>query len=95
LDTLSYKDFVWRLDVEVAKRSLTSIAQPTFQIRLDLVNHAKESADPTLTPTSSDALQSFHLQTDYANLKHIQEQLQQALDEYHAVHSQRISRYIS
>lgn len=46
--------------------------------------------------SSSDAsLQSIHLQSDYANLKRLQQELQNAVDEFAGVHNQRITRYIS
>jgi hypothetical protein len=83
---MSYKDFHWRLDIELSKRSMTVTTDPTYQIRLDLMND---------TLSGEDKMKSFHLQTDYANLKMIQNELQRAIDENTGVHSQRISRYIS
>jgi hypothetical protein len=71
----------------LSKRSLTVTTEPTYQIRLDLTNDVAANAD--------DKLKTFHLQTDYANLKLIQNELQRAIDENSGVHSQRISRYIS
>lgn len=88
IDTLSYKDFHWRLDIELSKRSLTQTTEPSYQIRLDLENTTISHDDPSRTKV-------YHLQTDYANLKLLQQELQRAIDENAGVHSQRISRYIS
>jgi COMM domain containing 2 len=87
LDTWSYHSLAWRLEVEVAKRSLHVTTQPSFQIRLDLVNNA--------TTVNTKRFQSHNLQCDFANLKMLQSELQRAVDEHTGVHSQRISRYIS
>jgi hypothetical protein len=38
--------------------------------------------------------ESLHLQADYANLKHMQMELQRAMDELNSKHGQRITRYI-
>ncbi len=87
LDTMSYSNLAWRLEVEVAKRSLLVTTEPTFQLRLDLINNA--------TSDDTKRYQSHHLQCDYANLKLLQSELQRAIEEHAGVHSQRISRYIS
>lgn len=88
IDTMSYKDFHWRLDIELSKRSLAQTTEPTYQIRLDLENDATEQTDVERNKV-------YHLQASYANLKHVQQELQRAIDENAGVHSQRISRYIS
>ena len=40
-------------------------------------------------------IKSYHLQSDYANLKKIQLELQRAVNDMNSVHSQRFSRYIT
>ena len=85
---MSYRDFHWRLDIELSKRALTQTTEPVYQIRLDLENDTIDHNDPA-------RLKSYHLQADYANLKFLQQELQRAIDENSGVHSQRISRYIS
>eukprot|EP00981_Chlorochromonas_danica_P002475 scaffold474_cov169-Ochromonas_danica.AAC.10 len=78
----AYRGLSWRLDVELGKRSLLSTMEPTFQLRLDLDSNDSKN-------------QTVFLQTDYANLKMLQQELQRAVDELSGVHSQRIARYIS
>jgi hypothetical protein len=69
-------------------------------IRLDLskTTPAIPEVGGTIKPnqlTSQESLVSYHLQSDYANMKRIQTKLQEALDEQESVHSQRIMKYIS
>lgn len=85
---MSYGNLSWRLDVILAQRSLLSTSEPTFQLKLDLVNHNTTNED-------QNTHESHHLQCNYANLKLLQTELQRAIDEHAGVHSQRISRYIS
>jgi hypothetical protein len=82
-----YKDFVWRLDVELARRNMSVITQPKYMIRLDTYD-AREGASGKVEE------QSLHLQADYANLKHMQMELQRAMDDLASKHGQRITRYI-
>jgi hypothetical protein len=82
-----YKDFVWRLDVELARRNMSVITQPKFMIRLDVYD-AREG-----TSGKGEEV-SLHLQADYANLKHMQQELQHAIDDLNSKHGQRITRYI-
>jgi hypothetical protein len=39
--------------------------------------------------------ESIYLQSDYANMNRLQNELQRALKEFESVHSQRIARYIN
>ncbi len=82
-----YKDFVWRLDVELGRRNVTVLTQPKFMVRLDVYN-ARAGA------SGEGEEESLHLQADYANLKHMQMELQRAMDELNSKHGQRITRYI-
>ena len=61
-----------------------TVSGPKFMLRLDV--------------TSGDHVgdtRSFHLQTDYANMKLMESELQRAVDEVNSVHAQRINRYLS
>ncbi|RYH31672.1 hypothetical protein EON65_02160 [archaeon] len=71
----------------MGRRSLLSIMEPMFQLRLDLANNAAVQSERSE--------RSHHIQADYANLKLLQTELQRAVDEYAGVHNQRVSRYIS
>ena len=46
-------------------------------------------------PSDGISVTSYHLQSDYANMKNLQTELQRALDELNGVHAQRLTRYIS
>lgn len=105
---MQYKKFSWRLDVEVitnqkftiniklnfrfccfsqlGRRNIHTMTSPKFLLRLDLENSGSSSLN---------AAQSVHIQSDFANLKRLQAELQSAVDEISSVHSQRISRYIT
>lgn len=62
-----------------------AMTAPKFQMRLDLENSG----------AASDISESVHIQSDFANLKRLQSELQSAVDETSSVHAQRISRYIT
>ena len=82
-----YKDFVWRLDVELARRNMTVITEPKYMIRLDVFD-AREGS------SGKGDEESLHLQADFANLKHMQVELQRAMDDLASKHGQRITTYI-
>ena len=73
----------WRIDIELGRRSVTSTAQPSYMIRMDLSSS-----------TSDNDVEAIHMQASYANLKNLQRELQQALGELQSVHVQRLTRYI-
>lgn len=52
-------------------------------------NSGGDGLAPVLTTTS------YHFQTDYANMKNLQSELQRALDDLNGVHAQRLTKYIS
>jgi hypothetical protein len=60
-------------------------------IRLDLVNNSALEQSGSL----DDKSKSFHLESDYANMKLLQIELQKAVDEYSSVHCQRLNKYIT
>ena len=73
----------WRIDVELGQRNMSTKTTPMYMLRLDTVSVPDEK------------VQSIHIQSDYANMKHLQRELQLALDELSGVHCQRITRYIT
>eukprot|EP01038_Epipyxis_sp_PR26KG_P006368 gene6368-8770_t len=92
ISTMSYMNLAWRLDVELARRSVLVTSTPKYMLRLDLVNN---SSVDNLNSEKSKPKQSFHLQSDYSNLKKIQIELQRAVDEFNNVHCQRLNKYIT
>jgi len=82
-----YKQLTWRLDVELARRNLTQLTEPKYMIRLDVY-------DPRDGLLEKPKVESFSLQSDFANLKRVQTELQRALAELAAPHAQRLVRYI-
>ncbi len=44
--------------------------------------------------SNDQAVESIHIVSDYANLKNIQRELQNALDQMNNLHSQRFTKYI-
>jgi hypothetical protein len=61
---------------------MSTMAEPKFQLRLDL-------------QVPSQAESSLHLQCDYSNMKRMQKQLQLAVEELASTHCQRLTRYIT
>mmetsp|Transcript_34893 Transcript_34893/g.44761 ORF Transcript_34893/g.44761 Transcript_34893/m.44761 type:complete len:210 (-) Transcript_34893:393-1022(-) len=74
-----YKDFGWRLDIEVSRRAVRHICEPLYTLRLDLANPGQES---------------LLFESDYANLKNLENQIDAALAELKTTHCQRLTRYI-
>ncbi len=75
----SYADLDWRLDVQVASRTMRNQVTPVYLLKLDL------HPEPT---------QAFMLQTDYNNLKHLTKELENALNESKTGYFSRIMRNI-
>ncbi|KAG9494273.1 COMM domain-containing protein 2 [Eleutherodactylus coqui] len=75
-----YHNLEWRLDVQLASRSLRHQIKPTVTMKL----HLKEN----------DELETSVLQTDPATLVHIIQELEQALAEMKTNHCRRIVRNI-
>ncbi|OPJ75527.1 COMM domain-containing protein 2 [Patagioenas fasciata monilis] len=74
----SYHSLEWRLDVQLASRSLRQQIKPTVTIKL----HLNENEDQTAQV----------LQTDPSTLLHLIQQLEQALGEMKTNHCRRIVR---
>mmetsp|Transcript_6659 Transcript_6659/g.10918 ORF Transcript_6659/g.10918 Transcript_6659/m.10918 type:complete len:214 (+) Transcript_6659:94-735(+) len=85
-----FEHMSWRLDMELARRNAQGMTEPKFQIRLDLRTPAS-----SVTSATSSSIESVHLQSDYANLKRVQDELQLAVNEHSSTHCQRIARYIT
>jgi hypothetical protein len=82
-----YVDMSWRLDMELARRTMTVMTDPKYLIRLDV--------NEPIAGSSAYELKSYHLQADYANMKRMQTELQRAVDDLNGTHSSRMMRYIS
>lgn len=76
--------------MELARRNAQGMTAPKFQIRLDL-----RTPTTSETTASTSTIESVHLQSDYANMKRMQDELQLAVDEHSSTHCQRIARYIT
>jgi hypothetical protein len=82
----------------LSKRSLHATSEPKYLLRLDLVNNAFSAEEDTQHSSSAAGdrkYRSFHLQSDHANMKLLEQELQRAVDEANNVHCQRINRYLS
>jgi hypothetical protein len=88
ISSMRYKDLTWRLDVELARRTVAVMQEPKFQLRLDLAGGGGAGQ-------SEGGTHSLHIQADYANMKKLQQELQNALDEQSNTHCQRLARYIT
>ncbi len=76
-----YRHLDWRIDVELATRSIAHEATPRFMLRLDLTE-------------DSDRARSIHFRSDHANIKNLLAQLEAAVDEERTAHARRFQRYI-
>ncbi|XP_023209716.1 COMM domain-containing protein 2-like [Centruroides sculpturatus] len=75
-----YHNLKWRLDVQLATRSLRHQTTPLIMLKLELIQDEK--------------VKSFLLQIDPVNLIHMTEVLDQALKESKLQHCRRIMRHI-
>ncbi|XP_066477025.1 COMM domain-containing protein 2 [Tiliqua scincoides] len=76
----SYHNLEWRLDVQLASRSLRQQIKPTVMLKLHLNKNGTQTTQV--------------LQTDPATLRHLIQQLEQALGEMKTNHCRRIVRNI-
>jgi len=77
-DVPHYTNLDWRLDIQVASRSLRSQLNPVFILKLDTLE--------------SGETKSRVLQSDFINLKHVADELDQALAEMRTAHVRRLAR---
>ncbi|GAB1609150.1 COMM domain-containing protein 2-like [Argonauta hians] len=75
-----YDNLEWRLDVQVASRSMRHQVVPNVVLKF----HLEEDQNPT----------THHLQTDPGNLVHLTKELERALDEMKSSYCRRIVRNI-
>jgi len=73
-----YINLDWRLDIKLASRCMHDQVQPTFIFKLDTLEQNETK--------------SQYLQADFTNLKHLHEQLSDALSEMQATYARRIRR---
>uniref|UniRef100_A0A8C5P4A6 COMM domain containing 2 n=2 Tax=Jaculus jaculus TaxID=51337 RepID=A0A8C5P4A6_JACJA len=76
----SYHNLEWRLDVQLASRSLRQQVRPSVTMKLHLTQHGDRDTRV--------------LQTDPATLLHLAQQLERALDEMKTSHCGRVVRNI-
>eukprot|EP00937_MAST-01D_sp_MAST-1D-sp2_P001292 g1292.t1 len=76
----SYAHLDWRLDVEVASRTVHRQVRPTFLLRLDTEGGGEAASEL--------------LQSDCANLKRLQAKLEAAEADMKGKHASRMARYI-
>lgn len=98
LNVPSYRKLEWRLDVQLASRSLLNQAEPSFLLKLSL-NPVHVGGMPILTNRKSQSKvqigeraekEDILMEANYATLKKICNQLEQALAERRSRHSRRI-----
>lgn len=85
-----YRKLEWRLDVQVASRSLRNQATPSFLLNLST---SCNNGTPTNNDTSTAETKSLHLEADYATLKAACAELEQAVAASSSMHSRRIIRH--
>jgi len=86
----SYADLDWRLDIEVSSRALRQEVKPQFL--LELKTHPGGSAEAQ--GGAGVEAQSKYLQSDYATLQRIADELTKAVAEAKSGHARRIMRYV-
>ncbi|XP_020011930.1 COMM domain-containing protein 2 [Castor canadensis] len=79
-DLPSYHSLEWRLDVQLASRSLRQQIKPAVTMKLHLNQNGGQSTSV--------------LQTDPATLLHLAQQLEQALEEMRTSHCRRVVRSV-
>jgi hypothetical protein len=77
-----YHDINWRVDVEIASRSMLTTTQTMYMLGVESSNY-----NSTTTDTMS-------LQSNFTNLQNFQRELQRAVHELQSIHAQRLTRYI-
>lgn len=80
VDLPHYGHLAWRLDIQLATRSLRSQMSPIFVLQLDTLQNGVRTR--------------HYLQADYSNLKHLCDELELALKEMKTPHCSRIRRNI-
>jgi len=103
-----YHNLDWRLDIQVSSRCLRNQVKPVFVLELETHSSAGPAAGNTNTTASTSTPSSIpsslssdsssssvsQLQSDYANLQHMLEEVERAVNQFHTKHSRRMIRYI-
>ncbi|KRX02097.1 hypothetical protein PPERSA_03159 [Pseudocohnilembus persalinus] len=76
--TPQFQNLKWRLDLQIASRSYQEIFAPKILLQLDLLKGEKT--------------EGVLLETDYANLKHLHEELQLALKAHQTARQKKIQK---
>lgn len=98
-----YHNLEWRLDVQVASRSLHRQLNPTYLVQLDIkdgdgaLSHAltwRSLTSERFPLVAREAVRPHLLQTDPASLNHLTQALETALNEMKTAYARRIVRNI-
>lgn len=101
----TYKDLKWRIDAQIASRTLRQTVEPTVVLQIDTLDENSGKLRPSRSRSlhspliRSRALRivesaSVVLQTDPTTLVHLTEQLEAALKAVKMSHYRRITRAI-
>jgi hypothetical protein len=86
-----YADLSWRLDVQLASRCLRKQVEPQFLFRLETRDGG---AGPDAAAAREAPAKAQVFQADYASVKHVVEQLEDAARQAHTAHAKRVLRYV-
>jgi hypothetical protein len=87
LETLSFHDLEWRLDVKLATRSLRRIVEPEIVLKFDFIQENDNNIE-----SENKNIQTRILQTDVVNLNHLTNSLEDALNEIKSNYCRRVFR---
>jgi COMM domain containing 2 len=91
-----YVDLDWRLDVQLASRNLRTNVEPKFLLNLKTTTKpSDEKTDSNDATSNKGDVQEQLLECDYANLKHLCDELEAAVAQASGSHARRVQRYIS
>ncbi len=83
LNVKRFHDFDWRLNLVTATRARQKVMVPKYTVKLDLAS-SRESETP----------ESFVFDTDYTNLKRIQQELEEAIKAIDATYSKKVVKFL-
>ena len=88
----------WRLDIDVARRHLHDLLQPSFFLRLSAYGLGPEEHDTQTNAQPNLAALGLHtisFTSDFATLKRAAMSIDEAATELKTPHAKRVTRYIS
>ncbi|KAJ7544759.1 hypothetical protein O6H91_09G092000 [Diphasiastrum complanatum] len=89
----SYQRLDWRLDVQIASRSLLNQSHPSFLLKLSTKSfHSRDRFQVGAISREHKEKHVKYFEADYVTLKRICEQLEQALAERKGAHCRRVIR---